>query len=467
VRKSNLAVTYGVLLSAVLAFSVMQSLVLPVLAEISVRYDTDQATTTWVATAYLISASICTPLLGRLGDGFGRRRTLVACLVALAIGSLVAGLSSSIEVLLVARVVQGVGGGVLPLSYGIVRDEFPAPRVPSVVAALASTGAFGFAIGVAAGGPMVEYLGFRSLFLVPAGITAISALVALRFVPESPPRPAEPLPAVPALLLAGWLTALLLPVSKGAAWGWGSAATLSLLAVAIVLVVAWVVTESRAESPIIDMMLMRLRPIWSANLLSVMVGFAMFSSLALVPQLMQAPADSRYGIGASVTASGVALIPCGLACFLAGLVSVRVTRAFGSRVVLATALVAWACATYWMGMNGDTVLELALGMCVMGAGLGFLLATLAAAVVDAAPAHQTGAASGMHANLRTIGGAAGTAVTAAIVTSHPVTGFSASAVGYQTGFVVLAGVLFAAAPFTLMLPRLRARNVEPVPVRLT
>jgi MFS family permease len=453
--------TLTVLVSGVLVFSTMQSLVVPVLAQISERFHSDQATTTWVVTAYLLSASICTPLLGRIGDGHGKRRTLAFALGALAIGSLVSALTSSMEVLIAARVLQGAAGGILPLSFGIVRDEFPDEQVPSVVAVLASMGAIGFAVGVAAGGPMVDLLGYRSIFLVPAGVGVAIAVATLLVVPESPASEPGRLPVRSGVLLAGWMVALLLPVSKGAVWGWSSARTLGLLAAAVLLAGAWVLSELDAEAPIIDMAMMRIRAIWSANVLSAVVGVAMFSSLALVPQLLQAPASSAYGLGASVTLSGVALIPCGLATFVTGVLSVRATRAWGARRVVAAAMLVWALALLVMSAHHESVAVLGLGMTVMGMGLGLLLATLAAAVVDAAPRARTGAASGMHANLRTIGGAVGTAVTAALVTAHPEPGYPASEAGYASAFLLLGLVLVLCSPLVVLLPA-RARSGVPL-----
>ncbi|MFT4008972.1 MAG: MFS transporter [Nocardioidaceae bacterium] len=460
----RLRATYAVLVCGVLTFSTMQPLVVRILAEISDRYDSDQATSTWVVTAYLLSASICTPLLGRIGDGIGKRRTLAFAIGALAVGSLISGLTSSIGGLIAARVVQGAGGGILPLSFGIARDEFPSTRVPSTVAMLASMGAIGFAIGVAVGGPMVDLLGFHSIFFVPAAIGLVIVVATTLFVPDSPTRLSGRLPILSAVLLAGWLTALLLPISQGASWGWTSLRTLGLVALSVLLLCGWIVSELRATAPIIDMTMMRIRAIWSANVLSIVVGFAMFSSLALVPQLLQARSESSYGLGTSVTMSGLALIPAGLATFVTGILSVPANRGLGPHRVVGGAMLVWAAAMAFMAWHRDSVLALSIGMGVMGAGLGLLPATLAAAVVDAAPVAQTGAAGGMHANLRTIGGAAGTAVTAAIVTAHPEPGFSASGSGCSTAFLVLGALLLAGSPLIALLPtRSRTATTLPTP----
>ena len=126
--RARYKVTFSVLLMGIVAYGLLQSLVLPVLPTIQRDLHTSQSTVTWVLTAYLLTASIFTPILGRLGDMIGKRRVLVATLVILGIGTVVAGVSTSIGVLIVARAIQGVGGGVLPLAFGIIRDEFPPTR---------------------------------------------------------------------------------------------------------------------------------------------------------------------------------------------------------------------------------------------------------------------------------------------------------------------------------------------------
>ena len=142
-RRSHYQVTFAVLAVSVSAFALLQSLVVPVLAEIQADLHTSQTTVTWVLTAYLLSASVCTPIVGRVGDKVGKERMLVVALVALSVGSLIAALATSIGPMIVGRVIQGVGGGVLPLSFGIIRDEFPEKKVPSAVGAVASLAAVG------------------------------------------------------------------------------------------------------------------------------------------------------------------------------------------------------------------------------------------------------------------------------------------------------------------------------------
>ena len=240
--RGSRGITFAVLAVAASSFALLQSLIVPVLATIQVEFETRQTTVTWVLTAYLLSASICTPLLGRVGDVVGKTRMLVVGLVVLSVGSLAAALAPSIGWLIAARALQGAGGGVLPLAFGIIRDEFR-ERMTTALSVIASLTAVGFGVGIVVAGPIVDSLGFRGLFWLPMVVT-LSVAAALLFVPESPVRTPARLPVVPAVLLAGWLVALLLGLSQGNEWGWSSPAVLGLFALSLVLVAAWVRSSS-------------------------------------------------------------------------------------------------------------------------------------------------------------------------------------------------------------------------------
>jgi MFS family permease len=187
-RRPHFQVTFAVLSLGVAAFALLQSLVIPVLTTVQHELHTTQATVTWVLTAYLLSASIMTPILGRVGDMTGKKRVFVATLIALAVGSLLAAVAPSIGVMIVARVIQGCGGGMLPVAFGIIRDEFPAGKVTGAVGVLASLTAVGAGLGIVLAGPIVDALDYHWLFWLPMILTIIAAVSAVLFVPESPVR---------------------------------------------------------------------------------------------------------------------------------------------------------------------------------------------------------------------------------------------------------------------------------------
>ncbi|MGZ4446256.1 MAG: MFS transporter [Nocardioides sp.] len=457
-RRTDYRVTFLVLCVGVSSFSLLQSMVNPVLPTIEAALKTDQATVTWVLTAYLLSASVFTPIVGRVGDKVGKERMLVAALAALTVGSLMAALAPSIGVLIAARAVQGIGGGVLPLTFGIIRDEFPREKVAGAVGVSAALLAVGGGVGLVLAGPLVDALSYHWLFWLPMGMTALAAVAAAVWVPESPERTPGRINVTSALLLSGWLVTLLLAVSEGHLWGWGSARVLGLFAAAVVLLPVWVVAESRSDAPLVDMRMMRIPTVWTVNLVALLFGMGMYSMFAFLPQFLQTPTFTGYGFGVSVTESGLLLLPQTAATFVSGVVSGRLADRFGSKAVLVAGAALTALGTLGLTLAHDHLWQIVVETSVLGLAFGLAFAAMSNLVVDAVPQTQTGVASGMNANIRTVGGALGGAVLASVVTSGARPDGLPVEAGYTHGFGVLVVTSALAALVALVVPVVRART---------
>ena len=455
--------TFAVLCLGVTAFSLLQSMVNPVLPTIEHALDTDQRTVTWVLTAYLLSASVFTPIVGRVGDKVGKERMLVFTLGALTVGSVIAALATHIGVLILARVVQGVGGGVLPLTFGIIRDEFPRERVAGAIGTAAALLAVGGGVGLVVAGPVVDLLSYHWLFWLPMLMTLGAAVAAHFFVPESPVRTPGRINLASAVLLSGWLVCLLLAVSQGHVWGWASTRTLGLLVAAVVLAPAWVLAEVRSDAPLIDMRMMRVPAVWTTNLVSLLFGVGMYSLFAFLPQFLQTPEKAGYGFAVSVTMSGLLLLPQAAATFLTGLASGRLAARHGSKRVLLAGSGLNALCLLGLTVAHDRLWEVLLVMTLMGVAFGLAFAAMSNLVVESVPATQTGVASGMNANIRTVGGALGGAILASIITAGARADGLPVESGYTHGFLFLTLTAAAAALVTLLVPAHRGREPESFP----
>jgi EmrB/QacA subfamily drug resistance transporter len=456
VPRARYQATFIVLSVGVAAYSLLQSLVIPVLPTLQADLHTTQNTVTWVLTAYLLSASIFTPIMGRLGDMIGKERVFVATLGALALGSLLAAVATNITVMIVARVIQGIGGGVLPLAFGIIRDEFPKAKVAGAVGALASLLAVGGGLGTVLAGPIVDALDYHWLFWIPMILTLGAAIAAHIFVPESPVRSKGRISWFPAIMLSAWLAALLIALSEGPIWGWGSVKVVGLLVAAVVIAVLWVVSEQHASTPLIDMNMMRRPAVWTNNLVSLLLGMGMYGVFAFLPQFVQSPKETGYGFGLSITGSGLVLLPTTVTMFFVGMYAGRFARRFGGKQVVIVGCVVGLVATAMLAFAHSEQWELYVSTGLMGIGFGLAFAAMSSLIVAAVPPEQTGVASGMNANIRSIGGSVGAALVASIVTSRLGADGLPKEIGYTIGFAVLAAALGLGAVAAAFIPKVRS-----------
>lgn len=445
--------TLAILALGAMAYALAQTMIIPALPSIQEDYGASQETSTWLLTIFLLTSSVATPLLGRLGDIYGKEKVLLAALAVFGLGSLICALGDTIEVLIAGRAVQGAGGAIFPLAFGIIRDEFPREKVPSSIGLISSTFGIGGGVGLVGAGILVDHVSVASIFWSSLVATALAALATWRFVPESPVRVPARIDWGGGALLSLLLAALLLGVSQGNSWGWASGGVLGLFAAAAVLLALFVAYEHRTEDPVIDMDLMRRRAVWSTNLTAIAIGFAMFGSFVLIPQLVETAKASGYGFGLSTTAAGLVLLPSSLVMLFAGPMSGWLGTRFGSRLPLAIGTAAAGVAYALLAASHDNVIVIAALGTLMGAGIGLAFAAMANLVVQAVPPETTGVATGVNTIMRSIGGAVGAQISASLLASGTIMGgaFPAES-GYTAAFALSAVAAFAALAVSGLIP---------------
>ena len=446
-------ITLAVLSLGGLAYAVLSSAVVPALPTIQHSLGASETGITWLLTGYLLSASVGTAILGRLGDIYGKEKILVWTLVLLGAGTLLAAVSHSLGLLIVARVVQGVGGGIFPLSFGIVRDEFPGEKVAGGIGLLSAILGIGAGVGIVAGGLIVEHLGWEWLFWLPLLVIVVAAACTWRFVPESPVRvPGRP-NWIAAVLMSAGISAVLIAISETTTWGWGSARTLVLLVAGLVVCCVWVAYEVRSDDPLIDMTMMRVRGVWTTNLTAFLLGAGMYSSFIVFPQFAQLPKSTGFGYGASVVQSGLYLLPSTLGMVVVGFAAGRIAARFGSRSAAIVGSAITACAFGLIaGVHGDP-LDMLTSAALLGIGIGLAFAALGNLIVQAVPAHQTGAAGGMNTVMRTIGGALGGQLAATFIQRNTRAGLP-TVTGFEDTFVMATAFLVVCTLAGLLVPRM-------------
>ncbi len=445
-----------------LAFSVLQSLVAPALSTIARDLNVSAGDGSWVITAYLLAASVLTPILGRLGDMAGKRRVLIGVLATLAAGTLLAALAPNLAVLIVARVLQGAAGAILPLSIGMVRDELPRERVGVIVGLLSAIFGIGAGVGIVGAGPIVDHLSWHWLFWLPLVLVVIALLGAIFGMRESPVRTPGRLDVAGSIVLSAGLVALLLAISKGQSWGWDSGSTIGLLAAGVVLLVSFVVVELRVAEPLVDMRLMKLRAVWSTDLVAMILGFAMFGTFLLVPTLLQLPAITGYGFGKSVSQSGLFLLPTVVMMVFFGPLAGLLSRRFGPKLPMFLGTVAVVAAFALPAIAHGQIWQVLVSGLLTGAGIGLSFAAMSNAIIEAVPAAQTGEATSVNTIARTIGSSIGTAVVAAVITSNTTSRGLPTDDAFTMGFWTCAGVAVLAVVAALLVPSAHRRHEQAV-----
>jgi EmrB/QacA subfamily drug resistance transporter len=469
-ERQHYMVTLALLTIAGISFALMQTLVVPALPFFQREFHTTANWVTWIATGFLLSSSVLTPILGKLGDAYGKKRMLVIALGIFGFASLAAAAAWNLASLVVFRVLQGAGAAVFPLSFGIIRDEFPPEKIGLGVGTVSSVFGVGGGVGLVLSGVIIEHLTWHWLFLIGAVPVLASTVLLALFVPESPVKHRTRPDYVGGLTLSLALGSLLVAISEGSNWGWTSAAELGLLAASAVLFALWVSIERGVPEPLVDLRTFARREMAATNVTTLVMGFSMFSTFILLPNFVQVPLGlppeigSRldYGFGASPVEVGLFFIPSSVAMMIAGPLAGALGMRYGSVLTLRIGISFLTLALTLLATLHDASWTIYAWMVFMGVGLAFSFASLGALVIDYSRPGETGVASGMNTIMRTIGAALGSQVAAAIISANTLPGTEIPVErGFTLAFTISAvGALVALSP-TFLLTRRAAR--APVP----
>ncbi|MGV9944458.1 MFS transporter [Streptomyces sp. NPDC003401] len=443
--------------------AIMQTLVTPLIAELPQILDTSSSNAAWVITVTLLAAAVCVPVVGRLGDLLGKRRMLLACAVPLIVGSVVCALASDVVMMIVGRGLQGMGMGMLPLGIALLRDVLPPEKLSSSIALVSASMGIGGGLGLPIAAAIAQYANWRVLFWGSAGMAVVVTLLIWFLIPDVPAAAKGQRFDLPgALGLGAGLVALLLAVSKGADWGWGSGVTLGLFAAAAVTFVAWGFWETRTTDPLTDLRTTARPRVLLTNLASVFVGFAMYASMLVMPQLLQFPEATGYGLGQSMLAAGLWMAPGGIMMMFVSPLGGKLTNARGPKFTLVCgALVIAAGYGLSMALMGSASGLMVVGI-VINSGVGLAYGSMPALIMGSVPLSETAAANGFNTLMRSLGTSIGAAVIGVILAQMTTTlgGHTlASEDGFRTALLVGGALALVSAAIASLIPA--ARPADP------
>jgi MFS family permease len=475
-------VLIAVLAAAGIAVSMMQTLVIPLVPQLPTLLNTSASNASWAITATLLTGAVATPMLGRLGDMYGPKPILVICAIALTLGSVIAALTSSLIPLIIGRGLQGFGAPIIPLGISVLRAALPPERVGSAMGLMSASLGVGGALGLPLSAVIAQHFNWHALFWTAAALGIAAGALFVILVPHIPATSRDRFDPLGAIGLAIGLVLLLLPLSKGATWGWTSATTIGLLVASVAVFAVFVKWQLHTPSPLVDIRTTVRKPVLLTNISSIAIGFGMFATSLIAPQLLQMPSETGYGLGQSMVSAGLWMAPGGLMMMVAAPLAARIISHRGPKFVLivgaTTIAVGYLAGTQLLG-SAAGILAFSV---VASFGVGFAFAALPALINAAVPVSETGAANGINSLARSLGTSTSSAVLSAVLAGMTIT-FAGHALpslsGFRTALLIAAvaaavGALVAlaipaaartddAAPATAPVPaHTRARDLEEV-----
>ncbi|MGC5616329.1 MFS transporter [Georgenia sp. Z1491] len=445
----------AVLALAGMTASFMQTLLIPIQSELPELLGATRDDTAWAITSTLLAGAICTPISGRLGDMYGKRRVLLLLVGALVAGSVVAALAYSVVPLIVGRALQGAGLGVIPLGISVLRDVLHPDRLPSAIALVSATLGVGAALGLPISAAVTQYADWHVLFWGASALGLVLLVLVAWVVPPSTLRTGGRLDVVGIVGLTAGLTGVLLAVSRGNDWGWTSPLTIWLTLGGVAVLLAWGVFELRVPNPLVDLRVSARGTVLVTNLASVAMGFALFTANVVFPQLLELPRE-RGGLGLSLIQSGLVLMPLGLAMLVMSPVAGRLMGRFGPKPLLVSGALVIA-----LGYGLSVVAPLDVGLVLLvnllaGVGIGLGFAAMPSLVMSAVPSTETGAANGLNQFMRSLGTTSAATVVAAVLarSTTSVDGVEAPGIdGFRAALVLgLVSALVSAVLASLVPP---------------
>jgi MFS family permease len=453
----------------------IEGMLTPSLMAIQADFGVSYAQVSLVLSAYLVTGVALSPIAGKLGDIYGKKRVLTVVLSIYTVAVAVTGFSPTFTFMVVSRAVQGVGLTVFPVAMALVREEFPRDRIPRAQATLSALFGAGFAVSLPLGAWVSNAYGWQFTYHTAIPFVAAITIATFVFVRESPfRRPGTSVDYVGAGLLAASLALFVLALAQGPTWGWTSGAVLGMLVAGGLILLPLSYYElrrfRRQADVILDFRLLKTRNILVTNLIVVVSGFGMFLAFQSLTFLLLARSPSPVGFGLDIFQVGLAFVPfAGAMLVMAPLVGRYVSRVGTKPLTIIGCLV--GALGFIFATQVTTLASMLAAMFVMGAGLAIVNASVINLLVLTADPRDMGIATSMNAAFRNVGSSLGAPLAGSLLTTFTVTvlpGVSvASATAYNAAFLIAAAALGIAAVITLFAHEVLGRRAVRQVVLLT
>lgn len=364
-------------------------------------------------TIMVLTGALATPVMGKLADMYGKRRLLLIGLAIGLLGDVIALFSDSYPPILVSRGLAGVTVAIIPIAISVMRDEVPRERLGISIGLMSVTLGAGAALALPLGGLLAGAFDWHSIFVLSGAVAAGALLLTAIVVRESPVRTGGRFDLLGSLLLTVSLAALLLGMSKIVEWGWLGLPTIACAVVALATGLLWLLAETRASQPVVDIGVSLSRPVLLTNVATLLIGVAMFFNFITTSQQVQLPA-ALGGFGLDAFQAGLVMLPSGLVILVAAPIGGILMQRFGGRFALILGGAVIAASYAFRAVFDQSIPEIIIGSVLVQAGVAVMFGATPAIVMEHVPITETASANGVNALVRSIGNALASAVAAAV-----------------------------------------------------
>lgn len=399
----------------------VETMLIPALPSIAKQFNVTSAQASLILSLYLVSGTALNPVIGKMGDLYGKKRMLTIIMPIYAIMVAVTGFSPNYEFLLASRTVQGVGEGIFPLAFSIVREEFPSEMIPRAQGIVSAAFGIGATVGIPLGAFISNYFGWRTTYHTAVPLVVLLTVLSFVVIKESRIRnPGVKLDYVGASLLGLALAMLVLALSEGSNWGWTSSPVLVLVGAGVLLILALPVLERRAEGPILDLKLLSQRNVIVANLIMLLSMFGLFVAFQSIVYQLQLPPPTGFSF--DILTTGLYTFPATIMLIVFALPTGILVSKFGAKPFVMLGSI--------IGVSGFLLLSTASNpaqvteYCVLlGASVGILLAAGQNLLVLAVDLNVMGLATSMNTVFRSMGSSLGAPIAGSLISTYTVWAF--------------------------------------------
>lgn len=449
--RGSFAIVFALATAGVTA-AIMQTVVVPLLGQLPDIFSTSPSNTSWVVTTTLLVSAISTPVLGRLGDMFGKKRVMLGCSASMVAGSLLCMFSTSISLMITGRALQGVGMAMIALGVSAMRDLLPAEKLNSSIALMSASLGTGAALGLPLSAFIIQLTNWQTMFAIVSVLSLLVGILILALIPRNDPEGVGTFDYLGGVGLSVGLVTLLLVISKGNDWGWSSPLVVTLACTAVIVLITWGYWQLRAPHPLVNLHLARRRRLMLTNGASIIIGFAMYGQALIAPQLLQAP-TSAGGLGQSMLTAGLYMIPGGAMMLLVSPISGRLSTVKGPKV----SLVAGACVIaigYAVGLAlMHTPWGLSVTVAIIMTGVALAYGAMPILIMSEVPVSSTAVANGVNTVMRAIGCSVAAAVIGAVLAVSAGTQGFPTETGFRVCLIFSAVTALAAAAVAATIPK--------------